>query len=161
MVPGQSASGAQGGMDTETNGMSRSMSRQRTCIPCPCRPQGMEPSLPCRPGVVNRAYARACAGRRMPGDPVVPRHLPSGCVCRRIREEMECLKQYLRFLYAGKDKLTMRFDALFQTRLIMPLPDAVNGSDVGPIVVSLQMRGVRQKPEAMTATAGKAKRRES
>lgn len=39
------------------------------------------------------AHVRACAGRRMPGDPVVPRHLPSGCVCRRIREEMECLKQ--------------------------------------------------------------------
>lgn len=39
----------------------------------------------------------------------------------------------------------------------MPLPDAVYGSGVGPIVVSLQMRGVRQKPEAMTATAGKAK----
>ncbi|AGH40588.1 hypothetical protein D805_0321 [Bifidobacterium thermophilum RBL67] len=37
----------------------------------------------------------------------------------------------------------MRFDARFQTRLTMPLPDAVNGSDVGPIVVSLQMRGVR------------------
>lgn len=93
----------------------------------------------------------------MPGDLVVPRHLPSGCVCRRIREEMECLKQYLWFLYVGKDELMMRFDAWLQTRLTMTLPDAAYGSGVGPTVVSLQMRGVRQKPEAMTATAGKAK----
>jgi hypothetical protein len=42
-----------------------------------------------------------------------------------------------------KDELMMRFDAWLQMRLTMPLPDAVNGSDVGPIVVSLQMRGVR------------------
>lgn len=75
----------------------------------------------------------------MPGNLVVPQHLPSGCVCHRIREEMERLKQYLWFLYAGKDELMMRFDA----RLTMPLPDAVYGSGVGPIVVSLQMRGVR------------------
>lgn len=44
-----------------------------------------------------------------------------------------------------KDELTMRFDALFQTRLTMPLPDAVYGSGVGPTVVSPQMRGIRQK----------------
>lgn len=185
MVPGQSASGAQGGMDTETNGMSRSMSRQRTCIPCPCRPQGMEPSLPCRPGVVNRAYARAYAVRRKqapdgPDMPVAGRRVCPGmrgpANARRSRRSPTpsvwlCMPPHTRrngmpkaipsVPICRKDELTMRFDARFQTRLTMPLPDAVYGSDVGPIVVSLQMRGVRQKPEAMTATAGKAKRRES
>lgn len=68
MVPGQSASGAQGGMDTETHGMSRSISRHRKCIPCPCRPQGMQPSLPCGP--------RSCQSRvrrkQTPGRPDMP-----------------------------------------------------------------------------------------
>ena len=68
MLPGQSASGAQGGMDTETNGMSRSTSRHRTCIPCLCRPQGMQPSLPCGP--------RSCQSRvrrkQTPGRPDMP-----------------------------------------------------------------------------------------
>ena len=36
----------------------------------------------------------------MPGGLVVARRLPSGCVCRRIRKEMECLKHCLWFLYA-------------------------------------------------------------
>ena len=47
--------------------------------------------------------------------------------------------------YAGKDVLMMRLGAWLQMRLTMPLLDAVYGSGVGPIVVSLQMRGVRQK----------------
>ena len=74
MVPGQSASGAQGGMDTETHGMSRSISRHRKCIPCPCRPQGMQPSLPCGPGVADRAYAGTCAvcQKQAPGGPDMP-----------------------------------------------------------------------------------------
>ncbi|KFJ02219.1 hypothetical protein THER5_2052 [Bifidobacterium thermacidophilum subsp. thermacidophilum] len=86
MAPGQSASGAQGGMDTETNGMSRSTSRHRTCIPCLCRPQGMQPSLPCGPGVVNRAYARTYAVRRKqaPGRPDMP--ITRRCVCPGMRE---------------------------------------------------------------------------
>ncbi|MGO5363981.1 hypothetical protein [Bifidobacterium sp. LCP19S3_H1] len=44
-----------------------------------------------------------------------------------------------------KDELMMRFDARLQTRLTVPLPDAVYGSGVGPTVVSPQMRGIRQK----------------
>lgn len=157
MLPGQSASGAQGGMDTETNGMSRSTSRHRKCIPCPCRPQGMQPSLPCGPG---SCQSRVCPGMRGPANARRSRRSPAPSVwlCMPPHTRRNGMPKAIPSVpICRKDELTMRFDALFQTRLTMPLPDAVYGSGVGPTVVSLQMRGVRQKPEAMTETAGKAK----
>ena len=51
-----------------------SVSWHRTCIRCPCRPRGMQPSLPCGPGVADRAYAGTCTvcRKQAPGGPDMP-----------------------------------------------------------------------------------------